>query len=262
MHREFHANIADHHMIRSYSSCVRQGSSRLAFTLIELLVVISIIALLVGILLPVLGSARKAARASVCAQNLKNQANATYMYTVDNKNLMPAYGIDSPGQMGLGGNSAYRMAPNLLVAGFNVTQETIGLPYEFDLGGYIPAGGVDFDQSPWICPEYEKEWTQYGNTYNVLTVLLQNPDLPNPERRLFNWEIDRLQLKFGALNYEQQQWILDSTGLTIPPQPGAYGAGPGSGISPRLKPHALGSFVPNAGYNVVYLDAHVELRTD
>ncbi|MEM1211162.1 MAG: type II secretion system protein [Planctomycetota bacterium] len=51
-----------------------------AFTLIELLVVITVIALLVGVLLPVLGSSREAARASVCGSNLRQLllANTTY----------------------------------------------------------------------------------------------------------------------------------------------------------------------------------------
>jgi prepilin-type N-terminal cleavage/methylation domain-containing protein/prepilin-type processing-associated H-X9-DG protein len=59
------------------------------FTLIELLVVISIIALLIAILLPALGAARKSARTAQCASNLRGLGQTLVAYSVDNKDLFP-----------------------------------------------------------------------------------------------------------------------------------------------------------------------------
>lgn len=60
-----------------------------AFTLIELLVVISIIALLVGILLPALGAARRSAMTAVCLSNCRQMGVAEFTYANENKNRLP-----------------------------------------------------------------------------------------------------------------------------------------------------------------------------
>jgi prepilin-type N-terminal cleavage/methylation domain-containing protein/prepilin-type processing-associated H-X9-DG protein len=61
---------------------------RRAFTLIELLVVIAIIALLVGILLPALGGARKAGRNAVCMAHERGVVLSLAAYESDNKGFM------------------------------------------------------------------------------------------------------------------------------------------------------------------------------
>lgn len=58
---------------------------RRAFTLIELLVVISIIALLIALLLPSLGSARRAAQDMQGLSNQQQQGRAQHVYAADHK---------------------------------------------------------------------------------------------------------------------------------------------------------------------------------
>lgn len=60
-----------------------------AFTLIELLVVISIISLLISILLPALGAARKSAQSVQCQSNMRQIMLVIFTYASDQKDAVP-----------------------------------------------------------------------------------------------------------------------------------------------------------------------------
>src|SRR5439155_21282411 len=64
---------------------------RVAFTLVELLVVIGIIAVLIGILLPALNKARRAARTTACMSNIRQMCMGMIQYWGDNKGTFSPY---------------------------------------------------------------------------------------------------------------------------------------------------------------------------
>jgi prepilin-type N-terminal cleavage/methylation domain-containing protein/prepilin-type processing-associated H-X9-DG protein len=63
--------------------------NRYAFTLIELLVVIAIIALLMGILMPVLHKSREQARDAICRSNMKQIGIGAYLYAEEWNQFVP-----------------------------------------------------------------------------------------------------------------------------------------------------------------------------
>ncbi|MEM6332311.1 MAG: prepilin-type N-terminal cleavage/methylation domain-containing protein [Planctomycetota bacterium] len=127
-------------------------SARRGFTLIELLVVISIIALLIGILLPVLGSAREEARAVQCGSNARQVIIGFTTYSVDSKDFYPpAY---------VYGDNPWPNADQSGKVSWNSTSQTDGHPDKTS-NGYVNwsynvfAAGRSLSTDSFKCPSME-----------------------------------------------------------------------------------------------------------
>ena len=83
---------------------------RVGFTLVELLVVIGIIAVLIGIILPVLGGARRAAETAQCLSNLRQIGQAFNIYAAENKQyVIPGHIRQQPSFGGRGEETWFTM---------------------------------------------------------------------------------------------------------------------------------------------------------
>ena len=72
---------------------------RSGFTLVELLIVLGVIVLLVGLLMPAIGMARRSSNAAASQSNLKQWGAATINYTTINKDRLPWQGKPASSDM-------------------------------------------------------------------------------------------------------------------------------------------------------------------
>ena len=111
--------------------------------MVELLVVIATIAVLAGLILPVLAKARSKAHAIACLGNLKQWGLATCLYASDNQDLLPPDGTPNPGE-GSTNVGWYIQLPQVL-----------GLPRYHDQPWRTNAA-ADHGRSVWICPSNKR----------------------------------------------------------------------------------------------------------
>jgi prepilin-type N-terminal cleavage/methylation domain-containing protein len=128
-----------------------------AFTLIELLVVIAIIAVLMAILMPALGRARKQAQAVACMSNLKQWGLSFWMYTDDNDGKFPTGESVTDGASG---DWPVVMWPYYSKRGALTVCPSATKPYAE--GGRVPFGAWAWGQGGWTGFE-TKETPDYGS---------------------------------------------------------------------------------------------------
>jgi prepilin-type N-terminal cleavage/methylation domain-containing protein/prepilin-type processing-associated H-X9-DG protein len=118
--------------------------ARRGFTLVELLIVVAIIATLVSILVPSLGTVREIGRTTVCASNMRQIGAAAVAYSAAHKRIILPCRIATPL-----GSGQYQYWANLLVDGkylpaprLPAAQVTSGAQAQGAL--FCPSGNMDF----------------------------------------------------------------------------------------------------------------------
>jgi prepilin-type N-terminal cleavage/methylation domain-containing protein/prepilin-type processing-associated H-X9-DG protein len=196
--------------MRTQPSRFHRLRQRSGFTLVELLVVIGIIAVLIGVLLPVLSSARKSAYKVKCASQLREIGNALKLYAVDNKNYWPvAVHWTQPG---------FPLDPSLQSVPDRRDYWYQFLLKYFTNRKYTDTPGkrlADFQNTPlWGCPAVQKDVdlsassAEYDSGYgfNMLPTFSQTKGLGSnagPWSAMINPNGSGIQGKY----YKMNQWV-------------------------------------------------------
>lgn len=177
------------------------------FTLVELLVVISIIALLIGVLLPVLGKAREAARQTQCKSNMRQTLIAAMAYATEHQSQLA--GADDNLSSGPSTNSDQQSS------------------WFFNLEPYVEADMSTMarcpeDDSPlWDTPygsDSQYRVVSYGSNYYLAGLLNQfekyrSLDLiVSPSKTILIGELKETGSYAVADHFHPEVWIMDPQG--------------------------------------------------
>jgi prepilin-type N-terminal cleavage/methylation domain-containing protein/prepilin-type processing-associated H-X9-DG protein len=210
----------------------------MAFTLVELLVVVAIIAILAGLLMPILGSARATARDTICTGNLRGINTALLVYMSKYDNYLPPCGPDE------GNTQAYEVwyrALGPIVENWEVYE----CPSKATAIQEVPerldeAGQPDPDTKFWSVnygmnfqfPGLDDEEDLLGDTIPVYAVNVPSRVLFIADGAIFPTQIDLAALKNFDEVSELPDSIVDGT-LHFPEEEGSMLPADEPTISPR-----------------------------
>jgi len=126
-----------------------QPRRRHGFTLIELLVVISIIALLIGILLPALAAAREVARSAACLSNQRQLGIGVFTYQGDYDGYYPGWGV----ALGSSNFVDFEYYTNVLSEGDYARV----VEWQNESRGHVALA-----DHVWTCPSVDEGWRSAG----------------------------------------------------------------------------------------------------
>jgi prepilin-type N-terminal cleavage/methylation domain-containing protein/prepilin-type processing-associated H-X9-DG protein len=221
--------------------------ARPGFTIIELLVVISIIALLVAVLLPALRSAREAAYASQCINNMRQVFLASSSYAADHQSRFTRLGGNTyvPSQMT--NRAQHYFYLDLQRRGYFTSTGRSNMLMSSATDSTLCRAGVFacpvVRTASAYCIDYEPaSQVRYATSYaaNLYVWKRANGPYPDAERYYIGFKLDTLPKPAITLIFADN------------PESGSP-----AGVSHQLSSLANFSFRHNKSTNLAFMDGHV-----